>query len=236
MATDDRKISICIPTYERADMTIQAFYDVYGDDRVSEVVIVDDASSIDCFEDLKSMCDALPKVKLIRNIQNRDCYFNKMAAISFATNGWAILLDSDNKIDKSYIDIIFDLHWDKNCSYMPSFAAPTFNYNQFEGYIITKENVSQLIGEPLFDTMLNCMNFFINRDEYLKVWQDVENPKTADSIFFNYCWFNAGNEMYVVPNLTYQHLVHSGSHYVNNNHLTPSGLYDSIIQKLKQLK
>lgn len=233
---DNRKISICIPTWGRVQMTIESFYDVYNSDKVSEIIIVDDTSDIEIYEDLKLMCDALPKVKLYRNLTNQDCYRNKMTSVSFATNEWVVLLDSDNKIDQSYLDIIFDLHWERNCSYMPSFAAPSFNYNQFAGNIITKENVSQLIGKPLFDTMLNCMNFFINRDEYLRVWQDVENPKTADSIFFNYCWFNAGNEMYVVPNLSYQHLIHSGSHYVNNNHLTPDGLYESILNNLRQMK
>lgn len=233
---DERRISICIPTYNRVGMTLESFEQVYEDERVSEIVIVDDASDWGLFTDLKKICDGLEKVKLYRNLTNQDCYFNKATSIGYATNEWCILLDSDNKIDQSYLDIIFDLHWEKNCSYMPSFAAPSFNYEQFTGNIITKDNVSQLMGKPLFDTMLNCMNFFINRDEYLKVWQDVENPKTADSIFFNYCWFNTGNEMYVVQNLTYQHLIHSGSHYVNNNHLTPAGLYDSIVQKLKELK
>jgi glycosyltransferase involved in cell wall biosynthesis len=233
---EQRKISIAIPTWNRSEMTVQSFYEVYDDDRVSEIVIVDDASDMKIYEELKAMTDSLSKVTLYRNLQNRDCYENKYTAVSYATNDWVILLDSDNKIDKSYLDIIFGLEWDKNTSYMPSFAAPTFNYQEFAGTIVSKENVAQLMGRPLFDTMLNCMNFFVNVSEYLRVWQPVQNPKTADSIFFNYCWFKEGNEMYVVPNLTYQHLIHSGSHYVNNNHLTPTGLYESIVEKLKELK
>ena len=144
---DNRKISICIPTWGRVQMTIESFYDVYNSDKVSEIIIVDDTSDIEIYEDLKLMCDALPKVKLYRNLTNQDCYRNKMTSVSFATNEWVVLLDSDNKIDQSYLDIIFDLHWERNCSYMPSFAAPSFNYNQFAGNIITKENVSQLIGK-----------------------------------------------------------------------------------------
>ena len=41
---EDRKISIAIPTYNRSDMTINAFLSVYDDKRVAEIVIVDDVS------------------------------------------------------------------------------------------------------------------------------------------------------------------------------------------------
>lgn len=231
----DRKISIAIPTYNRSEMTIESFYDVYNDERISELIIVDDASDLDIYEDLKSMCDALPKVKLYRNLTNQDCYRNKMTAISYATNEWCILLDSDNKIDKSYLDRLFEIEgWDANTSYMPSFAAPTFNYQQYSGLTISRENVASYMGRPLFDTMLNCMNLFVNRGEYLRLWESVENPHTADSILFNYNWFKGGNRMYVVPSLTYQHLIHDGSHYKLNCHKT-NGLYEQIENNLKQM-
>lgn len=99
---EQRQITIAIPSWNRSDMTIESFYDVYEDERISEIVIVDDASDFEVYEDLKSMTDALPKVKLYRNLTNQDCYFNKATAIGYATNERAILLDSDNKIDKSY--------------------------------------------------------------------------------------------------------------------------------------
>jgi glycosyltransferase involved in cell wall biosynthesis len=113
---EQRKISIAIPTWNRSEMTVQSFYEVYDDDRVSEIVIVDDASDMKIYEELKAMTDSLSKVTLYRNLQNRDCYENKYTAVSYATNDWVILLDSDNKIDKSYLDIIFGLEWDKNTS------------------------------------------------------------------------------------------------------------------------
>ena len=78
---DERRISICIPTFQRVDMTLDSFKEVYDDERVSEIIIVDDASDISVFEELKSICDVLPKVKLYRNLTNQDCYFNKATAI-----------------------------------------------------------------------------------------------------------------------------------------------------------
>ena len=84
--------------------------------------------------------------------------------------------------------------------------------------------------------MLNAMNFFINRDEYLKVWDGSINPVTSDSIYFNYCWLNAGNKIYVTPNMQYEHTVHDGSHYQLNNKKTPQGFQQSVLDKLNALK
>jgi hypothetical protein len=118
---------------------------------------------------------------------------------------------------------------------MPSFAAPLFDYKNFSGFTFDKTNVASFMEEKMFDTMLNCMNYFVNRHEYIKVWQSDINPHTADSILQNYNWFAAGKEMFVVPGLEYYHRVHDGSHYRNNVHKT-GNLYNEIIEKLKQLR
>lgn len=231
-----RKISICIPTYERIDFLFKSFEGVYEDDRVSEIVIVDDASHMDIFEEIRERCFNLSKVKLYRNVQNRDCYENKYTALSYASNDWCILLDSDNMISKQYIDKLFEIDkWENDTAYMPSFAAPLFDYKSFAGTTYSKENVSDYIRLHMFDTMLNCMNYFVNRNEYIRIWQPDINPHTADSILQNYNWFAAGNKMYVVPGLEYYHRVHEGSHYRQNVHKT-GNLYNEILEKFKSLK
>ncbi len=232
----ERKISIAIPTYERTDLLFKSFEAVYDDPRVDEIVIVDDASSMEVFEEVRERCARMSKVKLHRNVSNRDCYFNKYVSLSFCKNDWCILLDSDNMISKQYLDKIFQIEeWVDKTVYMPSFAAPLFDYKHFSGMKIDKSNVSALLNEKLLDTMLNCMNYFVNRHQYIKVWQSDINPHTADSILQNYNWFAAGNVMYVVPGLEYFHRVHDGSHYRNNVHKT-GNMYNEIIEKLKLLK
>jgi hypothetical protein len=84
--------------------------------------------------------------------------------------------------------------------------------------------------------MLNAMNYFVHRDEYLRVWDGSIDPVTSDSLFQNYNWLKAGNEISVLPELEYEHRVHSGSHYQNNVRRTPRGFHESIIQKLKELR
>ena len=236
MGLMERKISICIPTYQRFEMLFEAFAKVYDDPRVDEIVIVDDTSELDIFEKIRERSFAMEKIKLYRNANNRDCYLNKYTSLSFAQNDWCILLDSDNIIDVDYLDKIFGFdEWDEKTSYMPSFAKPLFNYSALSGYTLCKENMYEMIRLHMADTMLNCCNYFVNRHEYMKVWQPDINPHTADSILQNYNWFMAGNKMLVVPGLEYFHRVHPGSHYQNNNHLT-GNLYNEILEKLKAMK
>ena len=188
---------------------------------------------------MKEICDLLPKVKLYRNIKNQDCYRNKQIAISFTDNetDGCILLDSDNKIDTDYLDKIYSIpDWDINTIYTPSFAYPTFDFRDYEGLVITKENVSDYIDKPMFETMLNAANYFVNPFMYLEVWDGSKDPVTSDSIFQCFNWLLDGKSIYVVPGLTYQHKIHEGSHYKNNVTRTPQGFHESILQKLRELK
>lgn len=233
---DERRITLCLTTFNRFECTLESFVQVADDDRISEIIIVDDCSEMSVYKKLETAVSFCPKVKLFRNAINYDCYLNKQHAISFANNDWVIILDSDNVIDKSYLDRIYEVSdWDNKTSYMPSFAMPLFKYTHFSGMTFSKENVSNYLEEKLFDTMLNCFNFFINKNEYLNVFDSSIDPVTADSIYFNYCWFAAGNKMYVVPELHYQHTISKDSHYQLNNKRT-GNIYSEVIEKLKNLK
>lgn len=231
-----RTISVCCPTWRRFDLTVDAIDHVVDDERISEFIIYDDGSADGSYEKLRDFYNGIDKVKVIDGKDNIDCYFAKRASIGHATNEWAIIFDSDNLLTKDYIDKIFEIEeWDKHTSYMPVFAAPTFNYEAFSGLTISKENVASYMGEKLFDTMLNCFNMFINVEEYKRVWVGGTDPITADSIFFNYCWFAAGNKMYVVPALEYFHRISSDSHYVKNVSRT-GNYYNNVVNKILQLK
>jgi glycosyltransferase involved in cell wall biosynthesis len=229
-----KQLTIAIPSFNRYELTLDSFASVYDDERIAEIVIVDDASDLDLFYTLKAAVSSMKKVRLIRNLTNVDCYKNKYNAISLCLTDYIIILDSDNKIDKSYLDAIYGQQWDAKTIFAPSFAKPTFDYRAFSGLTITKENINQWYDEKMFSTMLNTMNFSINRDEYLKVWDGSVNPHTADSIYFNYCWLKNGGSIKVVEGMEYNHLVHSGSHYVNNVSKT-GNFYQEVEDKIRQL-
>jgi glycosyltransferase involved in cell wall biosynthesis len=234
------KYSLCIPTYNRTDLLYESFSKVINDDRIDEIVIVDDCSSPEVWSAMVSHFRSIRnghKVKLYRNDVNKDCYRNKKESISHANNSWCILLDSDNIIDTTYLDAITlsEKHFDQYTIFQPSFAKPHFNFGWFSDRVINRSNLSEFINNESFQTMLNAMNFVVNRTEYLNVWDGSIDPVTSDSIYFNYKWLEAGNSIYVTPGMHYDHRVHNGSHYQNNVKRTPHGFHDSIVQKLKAL-
>lgn len=231
-----RTITLAITTYQRYELLLKSFEYVLHDDRISEIVIVDDCSDLGIFKEVKIFCDQFPKIKLYRNINNQDCYRNKMTAVSYSSNPWLILLDSDNQINHSYINALYNIdRWDNNTVYQPVHAAPHFDFRAFSNKLVKKDNVAFLMGQQWFSTALNAMNYFVNRDEYLKVWDANVNPHTADSIYQNYRWLDAGNRIYFVEGLEYFHRVHDGSHYKNNNHKT-GNFYSIIENRLKAMK
>lgn len=234
---DDRKISLCIPTWNRVDMTIEAFMEVYADPRISEIVISDDASDLDLFHQLRAIAEKFDKVRLFRNLTNQDCYRNKMTAISLAKNEWCILLDSDNIIDRSYIDKLYDFsYWDTIVIFTPSYAKPMFDFREFAGLMIYEENVSDYLDRPMFETMLNAANFFVHKDTYLRAFDNEVNPVTSDSIFIAHNHLKDGGIIHCVDGLEYEHRVHTGSHYQNNVHRTPNGFHETILNKLRRIK
>lgn len=231
------KISLAIPTFQRFDVLFDSFKKIYNDERISEIVIVDDASDIDIFEKIREQASFMPKVKLFRNANNRDCYQNKYTAMSYITNKFGILLDSDNVIDSSYLDIIFTYFpWEEKIIYTPSFAAPNFDFREFEYLAIKKSNVAESMKDQMFQTMLNAANYFVNKNEYLKTYDPDVDPVTSDSIYMAYRWLERGGTIFVCPGLKYFHRVWPESHYQKNVNRTPPGFHDSILNKLKEMK
>lgn len=234
-------ISLCITTYQRTDLLFESFRQVINDDRISEIVIVDDASTDEVYNTVAWYCKDIPKVKLHRNGHNIGCYRNKAKAVSLAFNDWVVIFDSDNTITSEYIDSLYSARpsefseWYEDFVYQPIFAKPHFNFIEFENNIITKNNVAQYAHNQTFCTALNAFNYFVNRDEFLRVWEDRAEPWTADSILHNYNWLKAGNSIYFCPGLEYDHKVHDGSHY-KEHHRKTGNLYNEIVQKLKTMQ
>lgn len=231
---ETKKISLCITTYNRTDLLFKSFEHVINDERIGEVVIVDDCSFENIYDEVAEYCKKFPKIKLYRNQVNLDCYLNKRRAIEYATYPYCALIDSDNIIMIDYLNRVYSYEWSENIIFHPSFAKPNFDYTRYEGLVITKDNVAPYMSMPMFSTMLNTNNFFVNRNRYLETFDDKVDPVTSDSIYFCYCWLAAGNEIFVVNDLSYFHLVHSLSHYQNNVSRT-NGFHEHTERKLKEL-
>jgi hypothetical protein len=233
---EGRTIGIAIPTYMRPEWTLRAFEQVLYDDRVASVTIVDDASPIESYNELDSAVGGMDKVRLFRNGRNVDCYRNKKNTIELSVEDWEVLFDSDNQLSTDYLDCLFEIEeWEPHTIYAPIFAAPNFDYKEFSGLTVTKENVSSYMDSPMFSTALNTANYMVHRDTYLKNWDGGIDPITADTLFHNHNHLKAGGKIYFVPGLEYQHAVHPLSHYKQNAHRS-GHLHMQIEHQLRSLR
>lgn len=241
MEQEQRRVGMAIPTWNRYDVLLDSFMEILSDERVSNIHIQDDYSDIEIFDRVKEKIEFINqftnKITLQRNLENKDCYGNKYLSVFNSKSDWVILGDSDNIFKPDYINKLFEIpYWEIDTIYTPCFAEPYFNFQNYSGLLITKENVADYISKPMFETMLNACNYFVNKNKYLMVWDNTINPVTSDSIYFCYKWLEAGNKIKVVDGLKYYHRVWQQSHYINNIAKTPSGLHQKIIDKIKNLK
>lgn len=240
-------ISICLTNFNRTSLLFESFAQVLDDPRITDVVIVDDHSSEHTIMEINRMLSELPahreKIRFFMNDRNLGCYRNKREAVSKALNEWVILLDSDNKISKKYLDAISAcwLPHHKDVLFQPCLAMPHFDFQKYSGKFVRSDNVAGFVEDNTFTTALNAANYFVHRDEYLRVWEDCPEPWTSDTLLQNYNWLKAGNSIYFCPGLEYFHRVEDHgteeeSHYKKHNHRTKRGFHEGLIRKLKAMR
>lgn len=226
------KISLCITTFNRDSMTKASFAQVVDDDRIGEIVIVDDRSKPDIFRRLSK--DLPKKVRLIQNASNIGCYRNKARSVELAKNDWVIVFDSDNTIRQDYINKLYEIEWKTDTVYLPSFAKPDFNYRHLVG-VYDRSNISRNLMKPHVGAMLNTMNYFVHRESYLKHFNSKIEPQSADSILMNYYFLKSGMKLQVVDGLEYDHLIHAGSHFKQYER-TSKNIHKNVMTQLMALK
>lgn len=209
------ELTIALTTYNRFDLTVQSIENIIGDNRVKEIIISDDCSTDGSYERLQEYYKDITQVHLFRNVENLGMQLNKAAAIGLAETEWVLILDSDNKVDSTYLDAFFALpkHY-SDTIYAPSWARPTFDYRDFEGMVINKRNVAELVGKPFFGALINTCNYIVNKDYYLSKFKRNDKIKGVDTANHFYNHISTGGSFLVVPNMYYDHLVHSGSEFM----------------------
>jgi len=93
-SSSQMRVSVVIPTYDRARLVERAVGSVLEQTRSAhEVIVVDDGSTDGTFERLR---EAFPEVRLVRQI-NLGVSAARNAGIALATGTWIALLDSDDE-------------------------------------------------------------------------------------------------------------------------------------------
>ena len=216
--------SLVITTYNRVEFVIQSFIQVLHNELISEIIIVDDHSDKPYYENLKLLISFLnnDKIKLFRNEKNLGPLKNKYEAVKKASNEYCIMLDSDNVIDNTYVDIVSKLKKEPDMLYCPETlykadkVKVNFSYTNFIGLVIDKSNAKKYIKDKFFECWLNTGNYFFNRQQYVDVIEGnmiSSELTTSDSVYFSYLWLLSGNRTMIVPGLNYIHVVHGGSWY-----------------------
>ena len=219
-------ITLAITTYNRTDFVIESFSSVLDNDHINEVVIVDDFSDIDIYNDLKSKIESIDnhKIKLYRNDFNLKPLLNKLEAIKFSQNDWVILLDSDNKITNEYVNLVWSLQKNENTLYLPQkllhFDDEVISdFSKYGNVFINKKNIKNYLVVSEITTILNVGNFFINKKKYLDAFDNTKvekNLETNDALYFSFLWLINNSNIEIVNGLNYYHRQHGGSWYLNN--------------------
>jgi hypothetical protein len=170
-----------------------------------------------------------PKIQIHTNASKLGPFLNKITCCKMAKNEWIVLIDSDNLAHSDYFSItkqFIETHDLKpNTILAPSWAKPNFNYSHLSNVCIHKTNLKQYSKDQLgytgLTTFMNTGNYIINK--YLitniNLDNDIEfimNSSACDVILFNVLLFEQLDlQIYIVPNLVYNHVVHNGSVYSN---------------------
>jgi len=204
-------------------------------DAIGEIVVVDDGS--EDYDRLAELLDGQPKVRLYHNPTNRGVFGNKLEAIARATGEWVITCDSDNRMDRNFIDWIAGcLNKKPDTWYCPSFAREDFDYRGLIGNYDVGE-IARILHQPMFRCCANTGNQTVHRDSFMEVFgayrdkradlmmvnwlelpEDVRKEHhwrlvfdACDSFIFNLGWLVAGNRLCIGEGLEYQHYRTNGA-------------------------
>ena len=238
-------ITLAIPSYNRSNYVIESFVGVLSDDRISEILIVDDSSDTEEFSRLEALILELhthrgyDKIRLIRNQKNLGSFLNKKECVVNSKFDWVILLDSDNVIDVRYLNSIEDKRNDTTI-YTPSHAvcsSPILDYRKYSNVSLSKNEYVRTVSEGhnvTWDCILNTGNYFFNKLNYLKcIDQELEvlESYAADAFYMIYLWMKNVPEgkLEVTEGMEYQHRLHPNSHWTSNSELS-----NSFVKKLTE--
>lgn len=211
------KLSLAVTSYKRFDLTISSFANVIDDDRIQEVLVLDDCSPDKSYELLRDNFKDNQKVKVIRQARNRGMSVTKRDAIALCNNPNIIIFDSDNKLGKDYLDALEAVgDFSDDTLYLPIAANPQFNYRKFSGLTITEKNVGKYMNDEMFRCALNTCNCLINRNFYIDTFIQDDKIGCADTINHIYNHLKRGGKLYFVPGMEYFHLVGPQSGFLEN--------------------
>jgi glycosyltransferase involved in cell wall biosynthesis len=221
-STDQRKISVAIPHYNNAKMIHTSWFNLLNDDRVSEVIILDDGSNEQELDQvIRKVKPFKKKIKLFKRSENWGALATKLQVIGLCKEEWVVLLDGDNTYFKETLDSIFTIEdWKKDTVYCTEFAYPHFDFkNMFQKNALDLNLVKTLdYSNKRYFTFFNDGNYFLPKKDFLQILDPTMNfiVKASEVSFMNAIWLHAGNTIQIIQNSKYLHRIHAKSTFINN--------------------
>lgn len=226
--TTDIKLSLCIPTMNRWSFLERTLPHYISNPFIDEIIISDETGA-DIEKISKTFSSA--KLKLFSNSHTLGAFLNKRQAVSYAKNSWVCLIDSDNFAPKNYFEAwikYLETHViDDNVIYAPSFTNPQrdhsgFDYRHLIDECFTLETTWDKFSKHMVECMLNTGNYIFNKNLFMKAdgaqFSDyIQKCLALDVLFQNYLMLRLGARIQLVPNMSYDHIVHADSYYIQTH-------------------
>lgn len=238
------KITLCIPTYQRFDFLKTNLVEYLKNPYIDEIVISDE-NGADNLQIQQHFPDQ-PKLKLFSNERILGPFLNKNKAVSYASNEWVCLMDSDNFAPVEYFEAwakyIQKHELDTQTVYMPIRTIPQrghrgFDYSEFQKMVWSKQTIC-LKNLDKLNCMLNTGNYIFYRQTYLDA--DQLHPElhdkcdVVDVLLKNILMCKNGAKMVLVPDMTYHHIVHLKSFFLQNRRHNYKRSYDNVKQLVQE--
>jgi hypothetical protein len=201
---------------------------------ISEIIISDENGN-----DIKLIKEHFPnnpKLKLFKNEKVLGPFLNKIQCCKYASNEWIALIDSDNFADIDYFFeadkyILKSNSVNKESIIAPCLAKPIFDYGFLSNSILTKNNIRDYQGNPMFNCFINTGNYVLNKNliDNLNIDDEsglVETSSACDVKFINTLFLEQFENLniHVVENMKYEHVVHDESVYLKTYMITQDSI------------
>jgi glycosyltransferase involved in cell wall biosynthesis len=223
------KLTVAIPTMRRWKDFLSTSLPMYLKSPYVDYVVICDETGEDVDAIRASPYATDPKLRLYKNKKRLGVYYNKRKCLEKATTDWVAVLDSDNFFQDDFF-LGLRKAWDDGLNphtiYAPgrmirvyidgSGKDPEERTAHFRGMRITKENWNSLFEIKDWNFLLNDGNW-VGHKCLLNILPDDVDDKTVggtDSIYIARKAVANGFTYWVVPEMSYLHTVHSGSHWL----------------------
>ena len=222
-------LTVAIPTMERWSFLKTQVPIFLEDPNVSYLVISDENG-----HDVRVFCeldlDRDRKLRLYENEKVLGVYGNKRECFLKAPSDWVAVLDSDNKFEPTFFtEFLKAKERDGPLAEKTIYCAGNIenlnldsgltNYKtkHFSGMKISRENWNDVLKMPNWNFLLNDGNCIWPRN-VIKHFPEIPEDQIVgtDSIFFMRQAIQAGYTLSVEPMMHYVHVVHEGSHWLQN--------------------